>query len=122
MTDLWLRIPFALNILILAPVCWAMFSNRGAHLIFQGAVASSPGLERLIGSVWLAILMASVIGLAAPRLLAPLLCIQIFYKLVWLSTHVAPGLNRQQPHPTGIALTFLFIVLTWPVFLWLAYV
>lgn len=121
MNDLWLRIPYALNILILAPVCWALFAGAGRAGVFQNAVEGSRGLELLVGSLWFAILAASIVGLALPRLLAPLLVMQIFYKSVWLAVFVAPLLARGAPLPAGVAATFAFIVLTWPVFLYLAY-
>ena len=49
--DLWLQIPYALNIASLAPVCLAMFTGRGQGEVFQSAVSSSRGLELLVGTV-----------------------------------------------------------------------
>lgn len=119
--DLWLQIPYALNIAILTPVCLAMFTGRGQVAVFQGAVSASRGLELLVGSLWLSILVASVAGLLLPRLFAPLLAMQVVYKLAWLLTFVVPAASAKAPMPTGIAACFAGIVLTWPVFLWLAY-
>lgn len=120
--DLWLQIPYALNIAILVPVCLAMFSGRGQSAVFQGAVSASRGLELLVGSLWLSILVASVAGLFYPRLFAPLLAMQVVYKLTWLIAFVAPAAADRTPSlPVGIASSFAGIVLTWPVFLWLAY-
>lgn len=119
--DLWLQIPFALNIAILVPVCLAMFTGRGPLVVFQNAVASSPGLELLVGSLWLSILAASAAGLVWPRPFAPLLAIQIFYKATWLAAFVGPTAAMKARLPVGIAACFAAIVLTWPVFLWLAF-
>lgn len=119
--DIWLQIPYALNIAILVPVCLAMFAGRGEGVVFQGAVASSRGLELLVGSLWLSILVASVGGLFFPRLFVPLLAMQVLYKATWLLTFVGPSVGRKEPAPVGIAACFAFIVLAWPVFLWLAY-
>ena len=121
--DIWLRIPYALNIAILAPVCWAMFSGRGQALVFEGAFAdaAAPGLELLLGSLWLAILLGSLAGLVAPAVMAPLLMLQIVYKAAWLIAFVAPALARGAPVPAGISLCFAAIVVLWPLFLWAAY-
>jgi hypothetical protein len=121
--ELWLRIPYALNIAILVPVCWAMFSGRGEALVFQGAVATSaaPGLELLVGSLWLAILLGSIAGLFLPFPMAPLLAVQIVYKFAWLAVFIAPAVLRGAPIPTGISLCFAAIVATWPLFLWAAW-
>jgi hypothetical protein len=32
---IWLQIPFALNIMILAPVCWAIFAGQGRWQCFR---------------------------------------------------------------------------------------
>ncbi|MDP3492735.1 MAG: hypothetical protein Q8R82_06440 [Hyphomonadaceae bacterium] len=119
--DLWLQIPYALNIAILVPVCFAMFAGRGQLTVFQGAVASSRGLELLVASLWLSILAASVAGIFYPVLFAPLLAMQVIYKTVWLLTFVGPAASAKARLPTGIAACFAGIVLTWPVFLWLAF-
>lgn len=121
--DIWLQIPYALNIAILAPVCLAMFTGRGQAAVFQGGVSASRGLELLVGSLWLSILLASVAGLLYPRLFVPLLAMQVVYKLTWLLAFVAPAAAaRTSSLPVGIAACFAGIVLTWPVFLWLAYI
>lgn len=119
--DIWLQIPYALNIAILLPVCLAMFTGRGRDAVFQGAVSASQGLELLVASLWLSILAASVAGLFLPRLFAPLLAIQVVYKLTWLLAFVVPTAAEKGRLPTGIATCFAGIVLTWPVFLWLAF-
>lgn len=119
--DLWLQIPYALNIASLAPVCLAMFTGRGQGEVFQSAASSSRGLERLVGSLWLSILAASAAGLFFPRIFAPLLAIQAFYKLIWLLAFVVPAAVERARLPAGVAACFAAIVLTWPVFLWLAF-
>ncbi len=119
--DQWLRIPYVLNILILVPVCWSMFGGRGAQRVFQNAVEGSQGLERLVGSLWLAILVASVAGIAMPRLFWPVLAIQIVYKSVWLLSFVVPSATAGARIPLGVATTFALIVLTWPLFLWMSF-
>lgn len=117
-----LQIPYALNILILVPVCAGMFAGRGPLTVFEGKVAPSAGLEWLVGSLWLSILAGSLLGLFWPRQMAPLLAMQVLYKAIWLATFVAPlaGKSGWQAVPAGISLCFAGIVAAWPVFIWLA--
>lgn len=112
-----LRLAYASNIVILVPVVWSMFFSGGTDNVFQGQVTDSEGLRFLVASLWLAILLCSLGGLAAPVLFAPLLVVQIIYKSVWLATWVWP--NRHDPGiPLGISVIFLLIVLVWPLLLW----
>ncbi len=115
-----LRLAYAANILILVPVCWAMFFGQGVVSVFQGTVAESAGLRLLVGSLWAAILAGSVAGLFAPAFFAPLLLIQIFYKALWLALFVAPLVIAGRDAPWGIATIFAAIVLTYPYIFWRA--
>jgi hypothetical protein len=119
----FLRIAYVSNILILVPVCWSLFSGSGVKSVFGGAVNESVGLRLLVGSLWSAILVASMAGLAIPRFFAPVLLIQIFYKALWLGLFVAPLLIAgNQKWPSGIAICFAAIVVTYPFLFWLGYV
>ena len=112
-----LRLAYAANVVILLPVVWSLFASGGTSGVFEGKVADSEGLRLLVASLYLAILLASLGGLAAPAVFAPVLLVQIVYKTVWLLSYVV--LARQlQDIPVGISLTFLAIVLTYPVLLW----
>lgn len=115
----WLQAAYVANILILVPVCAAMWSGRGAALVFSGGVSESPGLERLVASLWSAILVASLAGLAFPALFAPLIMIQVIYKALWLATY-AFGPRGGLPFPGGIAASFIAIVIGYPVLFALA--
>jgi len=115
----WLVICYLLNILILIPVCLEMFRGRGTQTVFSGAAAPSEALERLVASLWLAILLASVGGLFLPAFFAPVILVQVVYKSVWLAGFVAPH-RRDRAVPSGIAGTFAFIVLAYPVLFLLA--
>jgi len=117
-----LQIPYVLNILILVPVCLGMFSGRGALTVFEGKVAASSGLELLVGCLWASILAGSVAGIFWPKVMAPLLAMQVFYKAAWLMLFIVPLVTKSglQAAPGAISACFAGIVLTWPVFIWLA--
>ena len=116
---LWLA--YGANVLILVPVVWSMFASGGTQGVFEGRVEDSPGLRLLVGSLWLAILLASLAGFLAPRFFAPLLLVQIVYKSAWLAAFVAPLAVREgwEAAPQGIATVFGAIVVTYPVIFWL---
>ena len=116
---LWLA--YAANVVVLVPVVWSMFASGGTQGVFEGKVADSPGLRLLVGSLWLAILLASVAGFLAPRFFAPLLLVQVVYKSAWLAAFVAPLTMREgwEAAPQGIAIAFAGIVATYPVIFWL---
>lgn len=119
----FLRIAYVANILILLPVCWAMFVGSGVESVFQGTVAESSGLRLLVGSLWSAILIASIAGLVYPMFFAPVLLIQVIYKAIWLAVFVGPSLAEQSTRiPYGVAICFVLIVLIYPFLFWAAVV
>jgi hypothetical protein len=73
----------------------------------------------LVGSLWLAILAMSVLGVRQPEAFRWLLVFQVVYKSVWLIAYVLPRLlaGRGREVPAGITLSFLVIVLVWPWFI-----
>ena len=114
-----LRIAYIANILILIPVCFGMLAGNGVASVFEGKVDESVGLRLLVGSLWFAILAASVAGIWLPRTFAPLVVVQIVYKTLWLVTFAAPLILSGQSGrvPWGIAGSFIGIVLVYPVLL-----
>ena len=115
---LWLA--YVANIVILVPVTWSMLTSGGTVGVFQGKLGDTPGLRLLVGSLWLAILLASIAGLVAPRFFVPVLLVQIVYKATWLLVFVLPlGLRSGwNDVPAGIAITFAAIVVTYPIIAW----
>ncbi|MEO1657231.1 MAG: hypothetical protein AAFR65_05870 [Pseudomonadota bacterium] len=118
----WLRVAYAANIVILVPVCFGMFAGGGVNTVFEGKVPESQGLRLLVGSLWLAILLSSAAGLFWPAVLLPVILIQIIYKSTWLLTYVVPAIRSGglKQVPWGITMTFILIVATYPVLVWLA--
>jgi hypothetical protein len=85
----------------------------------HGVFAESAGWRTLVGSLWLAILALSVLGVRQPEAFLWLLAFQVFYKSVWLLAYVMPRLltGRRSEIPAGITLSFVVIVLVWPWFI-----
>jgi hypothetical protein len=105
------------NLLILVPVGLATLLKPS--VTDQGAFVESAGWRTLVGSLWLAILACSVLGVVSPGGFLWLLVFQVIYKSVWLLTYAAPRLGsaRRAEIPAGIAVSFLVIVLVWPWFI-----
>lgn len=116
--DNLLRIAYILNIVILTPVLFSMFADDGQKSIraFQGTVTNSDGLRLLVASLWLAILLMSIIGLWLPWQLMPLLGLQVIYKATYLLVYILPTIKSKGAKniPWGVTVSFVFIVLTYP--------
>jgi hypothetical protein len=108
---------FWANIFILVPVAFVTLLKPS--VTDQGAFAESAGWRALVGSLWLAILVCSILGLVSPGGFLWLLVFQVIYKSVWLLVYAAPRVlaGRRQEIPAGITLSFVAIVLVWPWFI-----
>ncbi len=113
-----LLLPYAFNIIVLVPIglMTLLGGERGGQLASQGKFPESEGFRTILGSLWTAILIGSVLGLFYPVTMSPLLLIQVIYKTLWLLVFVLPRLlgGRRREVPWGIALTFLVIVVSYP--------
>ncbi|MEY4307692.1 MAG: hypothetical protein RJA95_1060 [Verrucomicrobiota bacterium] len=108
---------FWANILILVPIGFGTLLKPS--VTDQGAFAESAGWRTLVGSLWLAILGGSVLGVLWPASFLWLLAFQVVYKSIWLAAYAMPRLlgGRSAEVPVGIAGSFLVIVLVWPWFI-----
>jgi hypothetical protein len=113
-----LYLPYLFNVAVLVPIgSLTLFGGeRGGRLACQGKFPESAGFRTILGSLWTAILVGSVVGLFFPVPMAPLLMVQVVYKTLWLLVYALPRLldGRSGEVPWGISLTFLLIVLTYP--------
>lgn len=113
-----LLLPYAFNIIVLVPIglMTLLGGERGGQLASQGKFPESEGFRTILGSLWTAILIGSVLGLFYPIPMSPLLLIQVIYKTLWLLVFVLPRLlsGRRSEVPWGIALTFFVIVVSYP--------
>lgn len=113
-----LLLPFIFNIIVLVPIglLTLLGGKRGGQLACQGKFPESEGFRTILGSLWTAILLGSILGLFYPVSMSPLLLIQVIYKTLWLLVFVTPRLigGRISEVPSGIALVFLVIVVSYP--------
>ncbi len=113
-----LHVPYIFNIFVLIPIglLTLLGGEKGGQLACQGKFPESEGFRTILGSLWTAILIGSVLGLFFPITMSALLLIQVIYKTLWLMVYAMPRILKQRSNeiPWGIALTFLLIVVSYP--------
>lgn len=113
-----LLLPYIFNIFVLIPIglLTLLGGEKGGQLACQGKFPESEGFRTILGSLWTAILIGSVLGLFVPITMSALLLIQVIYKTLWLLVYAMPRMLKQRSKevPWGIALTFLVIVVSYP--------
>jgi hypothetical protein len=103
-----LKVAYGANILTLLPTVRTMLFGGGTVRVFEDRVAESVGLRVMVGSLWVAILLASIAGFAWPRFFAPVLLIQTVYEALWLALFIVPLARRSgraETSPIVILLT-----------------
>lgn len=81
--------------------------------IFSNTVAYSE-IIRLVGALWGAIFILSVVGLWFPQKMQLVLVFQLLYKSSWLLFAALPAILNKQPYPQGMAIFFLIWVAVLP--------
>lgn len=87
--------------------------NKAATTVFQNAYPNTEVI-RLVGCLWLAIAVLSVLGLWRPITFSPILLVQLIYKGTFLLVVVLPAIRNNMPYPTGMAAFFLAWCLVLP--------
>jgi hypothetical protein len=110
-----LKIVYAANIIVAGwiSITSVFAPNKSAVTVFQNAYQPNE-VVRLVGCLWLAIAILSILGLWRPISFSPILLVQLIYKGTWLLVVALPAMKNNQPYPTGMALFFLVWVLVLP--------
>jgi hypothetical protein len=110
-----LKIIYSANIIVAGWISiTSIFSpNKSVVTVFQNAYPPSEVI-RLVGCLWLAIAILSILGLWRPISFSPILLVQFIYKGTWLLVVALPAIRSNQPYPTGMAFFFLIWVLVLP--------
>lgn len=82
------------------------FPRQSAATVFSNAYQSTEVI-RLVGCLWLAIAVLSMLGLWKPITFSPVLLIQLIYKGIWLLVVALPAIKNNQAYPAGMAVFFL---------------
>ena len=112
---LFLRLIYLANVFVAGSIAYSCLRGpeRAAASVFQHAYAPSPAMT-LVGCLWLAIAVLSLLGLWRPVTFAPVLLLQFIYKGVWLAAVAYPAFRADAAYPRGMASFFVVWVLVLP--------
>lgn len=107
-----LQIMYAVNILGAGvPGFLIVFVPRFAeqNILWEG---QDFGVMAILGSIWLAIGFASILGIYQPYKFLAIFIIQLFYKSIWLITFIIPAFIQQTALPPATNILIgIFILL-----------
>ncbi|QCW98988.1 hypothetical protein FGM00_02225 [Aggregatimonas sangjinii] len=110
-----LRIIYILNILVAGQIAISALSNpKHAALTTFGNAYQPTEVIKLVGCLWLAIAVLSILGLWKPVTFSPVLLLQVIYKGTWLFIVALPAFRNDTPFPKTMALFFIVWVLVLP--------
>lgn len=112
---LLLKTVYVANILIVGWVsAMTLFQpEKARQTVFGGRYAYSK-IYKLVGSLYLSIVLLSAAGLFVPMQMSPLLLFQLVYKIVWLLAAALPAILRRQSPPKVMTVVFLVYVAVLP--------
>lgn len=110
-----MRLMYAANILVAGWISYsALFYPRSAvATVFSGAFDYSEAI-RLVGALWGAIFILSVVGLFYPKGMSLVFLFQLVYKSSWLIVAALPAIMNSTPYPKPMATFFLIWVIILP--------
>ena len=112
---IFLKIVYVANILVAGWISLTSLFNphRAVWSVFENNFAYSESI-RLVGALWFAIFILSILGLFFPRQMALVLLFQFIYKSSWLIFAALPALLHDQPYPRGMATFFILWIMVLP--------
>lgn len=113
-----LQITYLLDILVSVPVALTTLlgNDRLARFLFKESLPESDNFRIILGSLWAAVLLCCVVGIAFPVAMSPVLIFQIIYKAHWLLFIAAPRWlsGRKKEVPKRIAAICVATILAFP--------
>ena len=89
------------------------FPERAVLTVFENNFVYSEAI-RLVGALWWAIFILSILGLFFPMQMSLVLLFQLIYKSSWLIFAALPAYWNQLPYPKGMAMCFIIWVVILP--------
>jgi hypothetical protein len=110
-----IKLVYVANIIVAGWISITSVFNpqKSATTVFQNAYQPTEVI-RLVGCLWLAIFILSILGLWRPISFSPVFLVQLIYKGTWLLMVALPAIRNNQPYPSGMAMFFLIWVLVLP--------
>ncbi|MEL7160664.1 MAG: hypothetical protein AAFN92_07890 [Bacteroidota bacterium] len=110
-----MRFIYLANILVAGwiSITALFFPRRAVTSIFENTLAYSEAI-RLVGCLWGAIFLLSIVGMFLPERMSLVLLFQLLYKGSWLLFVALPAIRAGEAFPRGMAGFFLVWVLVLP--------
>ncbi len=110
-----LKIIYIANIIVAGwiSISSLFYPKIAATTVFQNAYQPTEVI-RLVGCLWFAITILSILGLYRPISFSPILLVQFIYKGTWLLIVALPAIRNKENYPSGMALFFLIWVVILP--------
>ena len=110
-----LKLIYFANVLVAGWVSLtSLFAPKTAQAtVFTNQFAYSEAI-RLVGALWGAIFILSLLGLFFPKNMSLVLLFQLIYKASWLLFAALPASLRDEPYPKSMATFFVVWVLVLP--------
>jgi hypothetical protein len=110
-----IKLMYAANIIVAGwiSISSLFFPKTAQMTVFENQFAYSEAI-RLVGALWGAIFILSVLGLFFPQKMQMVFLFQLIYKSSWLIFAALPAIINKQPYPKGMAITFMIWVIVLP--------
>jgi hypothetical protein len=110
-----ITIIYAANVLVAGwiSITSLFFPKTAETSVFSNGFVYSEAF-RLVGALWGAIFILSVLGLFFPQQMSLVLIFQLIYKSSWLIFAALPALWNKQPFPKYMAIFFVVWVMILP--------
>lgn len=113
-----LKIIYIANIVVTGLISYScLFTPQAAvDNVFSGTITYSEVIK-LVGALWGAIFVLSILGLFFPQPMSLVLLFQLIYKSSWLLIVALPAFAAGKDFPGPMAMVFLIWVLVLPFFI-----
>jgi hypothetical protein len=110
-----LKIIYFANIIVAGwiSISSLFYPKTAQTTVFEQNFAYSEAI-RLVGALWFAIFILSILGLFYPEKMSLVLLFQLIYKSSWLIFAALPAMQNNQPYPKGMAIFFIVWVVVLP--------
>jgi hypothetical protein len=110
-----LKIIYFANIIVAGwiSISSLFYPKTAQTTVFEQSFAYSEAI-RLVGALWFAIFILSILGLFYPEKMSLVLLFQLIYKSSWLIFAALPAMLNHQPYPKGMAIVFIIWVVALP--------
>ncbi|MGH1365952.1 MAG: hypothetical protein ACRBF0_20505 [Calditrichia bacterium] len=110
-----MKIIYAANVIVAGwiSISSLFYPRLAESTVFSNSFAYSDAF-RLVGALWWAIFLLSLLGLFFPRQMSLVFLFQLIYKSSWLLVAALPALLNAQPYPKGMAIFFVIWVIVLP--------